>query len=727
MSDSELRNSFGDTLREYDSDNSGTINITEAGDAAQDFGSSELSQRKVNAVGEALDRDLNFEIQGGSDTQEIGVAVRVSETTSFERDRFRNFLTDVSEYFESEGVSLRFDITSYKDYGTNENCVRDASFARNSYSQDTDLAFCVGPGEGGYYGAKTNVVGLNTNERFRFTETGKIAAAHEVIHFLGYQDLYIFPDSMPKKWISDNVMNYIYSAPNKITKSQERILNTNLERLSENRQKIAYPLEKSGQPDFRRNRLQRADTLKFNLDKNTRCRIDELKYSGTEEITTAETGSDGTLEFTVAELDLDTYGGLRFSCGSDTFWAPSPVFDKCYLDQPNDGSCSYSCEEGDWCQLEDLPESSANIDIISVDGQADTDSVTIEAELRNEGTASGTYTAGYTADIGNDTYNEILASSADSGSLEPGESRTETFVRTGLDIDPGTTVEIGAGTQLTSTVSTAISVEQDQDDQQDDGERGGSGGGSTNPQGDTDGDVLVEDVNDDDQTNLQDGLSLLEKVNQGNPSVSKFDHDGDGDVDARDALRLSSEVAPTTSTTGTALGQYSANTDPSTQNIQLDLSSGWSLISVPGIEGSAASIDASELRQKCDLATTQTTWRYVKETDYTAPDSISSGAGVWVNLESSCNPDLSLEEEPVAPAHISFDEAGWHTISVAKPTSIGNIKGTCSFKNLEDYGGSKVITYEDSEYTGLSGDEDLSPKQGYWIKTKSPCQLGSSY
>jgi Ca2+-binding EF-hand superfamily protein len=69
MSDSELRNSFGDTLREYDLDNSGTISITELGDAGEDFASSELSQRKSNAIDEAFQRDLSFNTQDGSDTQ----------------------------------------------------------------------------------------------------------------------------------------------------------------------------------------------------------------------------------------------------------------------------------------------------------------------------------------------------------------------------------------------------------------------------------------------------------------------------------------------------------------------------------------------------------------------------------------------------------------------------------------------------------------------------------
>ena len=72
MSDSELGNSFGDTLREYDSNNDGEIGINEVGDVGTDFAKSELSLRKAEAVREAFDRGLRFDTQteDGSESEE---------------------------------------------------------------------------------------------------------------------------------------------------------------------------------------------------------------------------------------------------------------------------------------------------------------------------------------------------------------------------------------------------------------------------------------------------------------------------------------------------------------------------------------------------------------------------------------------------------------------------------------------------------------------------------
>jgi|GEM_PF-6037110 hypothetical protein len=164
----------------------------------------------------------------------------------------------------------------------------------------------------------------------------------------------------------------------------------------------------------------------------------------------------------------------------------------------------------------------------------------------------------------------------------------------------------------------------------------------------------------------------------------------------------------------------------------MDIQEGWSIISVPGVGGGApGTASVSEIESQCSPAADRVTWRHRADASpkYTEPDEIASSAGVYVNLESPCEFETSVEEEPPEkPSYTSFSEAGWYTVSVSEPTSISSVSGSCSFRVHNGYGGGPgtVLEAASGGFQSLSSDAELSPKKGYWVYAESACQMGSS-
>jgi hypothetical protein len=283
---------------------------------------------------------------------DIMVDVHVKEGENIDRENVSRFYGDIEDYFTSQGLDVNMKIADFSYYDSG--CVEEASF--EDVDRKADVSMCIGSGEGGFYGAKVNVLGANTDSPFGFTPTGVHAEAHEIIHFLGFQDLYGYPESMPKNWNDKSLMEYVYYENPELADITKKVVKFNLEQQELGRKQIFYPRNTSGQPDFKKVRIPEKTILSYEVGSQDSCKVYEIHRYREDKLSDPMdfAAVNGSIRFTVADLNFDSYGGIKIECGSVEYWSPSVLYDQCFLDGGVPEGCSYSCEtDGNWCSFEE--------------------------------------------------------------------------------------------------------------------------------------------------------------------------------------------------------------------------------------------------------------------------------------------------------------------------------------------------------------------------------------
>ncbi|MFB6180273.1 MAG: PGF-pre-PGF domain-containing protein [Candidatus Nanohalobium sp.] len=286
----------------------------------------------------------------------IETDVYTNETVNFSYDKYQRFTENVSNYFNSENMTINFSITKYQNFSIDENCPEKARFDENNNSVG-DVAVCVGPGEGGYWGIEKAVIGSNTNDPFGFSNTGEFAHAHEFMHYFGIPDTYGYPSGMPKYWIDDNLMTYgIYSSDPPINEIQRDIAMFNAKRVAKYGRKSIYYIFYKGVVDFRKFRNPPETNLSVKVESNY-CNAQTIWNWGDtyRHKTNITANSSGYLNFEIGSINNNLGRGLRLKCGPDntTHWVPTPELDYCFKNNGYKpaGTCSLKCGSSNntWC------------------------------------------------------------------------------------------------------------------------------------------------------------------------------------------------------------------------------------------------------------------------------------------------------------------------------------------------------------------------------------------
>lgn len=109
-----------------------------------------------------------------------------------------------------------------------------------------DVLVCIGPDKGGFMGSPIPIVGFNTNPPYGFTDIGVSCAVHELMHYLGMQDLYWLKGNgipiIPE--ITNDIMYNPYTTNPILTSISIKTINFNGSRLGSG-SNILYPKQRS--------------------------------------------------------------------------------------------------------------------------------------------------------------------------------------------------------------------------------------------------------------------------------------------------------------------------------------------------------------------------------------------------------------------------------------------------------------------------------------------------
>lgn len=270
---------------------------------------------------------------------------------SVNAEEYNQFITGIENFLSSRGVDVILKVAGTETYYGD--CTNAAS------SSGADVAMCVGPGKGGYWGPPYYVLGANTDQGLGFTSAGIGAEAHEIMHFLGVTDTCYYPEAMPKPgWLYNDIMTYPYDANTTISPTEANIANFNARQLSASgREGIFYPFREPVHPSYVKTRISDATVIEIQAPSTekycTSYGIYNFAPSESNKLVLIKSLFAQSGKFSIQASYLDSYFGIKLSCSGREYWVPSKLFDDCFiLNGYNSLSgCRVSCQTpGEWCQ-----------------------------------------------------------------------------------------------------------------------------------------------------------------------------------------------------------------------------------------------------------------------------------------------------------------------------------------------------------------------------------------
>lgn len=137
------------------------------------------------------------------------------------------------------------------------------------------------------------------------------------------------------------------------------------------------------------------------------------------------------------------------------------------------------------------------------------------------------------------------------------------------------------------------------------------------------------------------------------------------------------------------------------QNYELNLKTGWNLISIP--------INVKSLEKDSLFSNLGTQiYVYIAGSGYRTVDSLLNGVGYWIKSKSDTTLNIFGARRPIDSIYV---KTGWNIIgSVSNPVSVSNIK-----TNPDGIIGSNFFYYD----YGYKLADTIQPFLGYWVKIKS--------
>lgn len=261
---------------------------------------------------------------------------------------YRNFIENINQLYSNNGINVDFNVGEIEWYDQSQSC------GTNLYSNN--VIMCVGQGKGGFLGVPYFTVGANTDSPFGFSSTGVMAEAHELAHFLGFQDLYWLRSQESLRAptifeVENDIMTSPYTLSNVFGEHAKYVLNLNLGRLKSG-QSLIYP------------KSRMASGLKVDTGlPNQNCQIYtrqrdysqfNSKVNNTPSLTKTTNGS-GIFEMDIiggdpADNNFDIY---YIVCGLNKFWINSLATEDCFKAQGAISTCNIKClNSGSWCQFD---------------------------------------------------------------------------------------------------------------------------------------------------------------------------------------------------------------------------------------------------------------------------------------------------------------------------------------------------------------------------------------
>lgn len=296
-------------------------------------------------------RDFDSNGVGDSCEGKNYIKIKAYLHSSVNEQEYRQFISDVGSFLSSRGVDVILKVEGIERYSND--CTNSAG------SSGADVAMCVGPGKGGYWGPPYYVLGANTDQGFGFTSNGIGAEAHEIMHFLGVVDTCYYPEAMPKPdWLYNDLMTYPYGPNATLSPTEAGIANFNARQISASgREGIYYPFREAVHPSYVKIRLQQGSVIEIQAPCTekycTAYEISNFAPSESQKMVLIKSLFAQSGKFSLQASYLDSYFGIKLSCSGREYWIPSKLFDDCFIlnsFMPLSG-CRISCQTpGEWCQ-----------------------------------------------------------------------------------------------------------------------------------------------------------------------------------------------------------------------------------------------------------------------------------------------------------------------------------------------------------------------------------------
>ncbi|HAF95980.1 MAG: hypothetical protein A2X34_02305 [Elusimicrobia bacterium GWC2_51_8] len=257
---------------------------------------------------------------------------------------YRKLLKNINKYYADNGIDVNFSPEQINRYPVGGSC--------GSRAYGNDVIMCVGPGKGSFIGWPRFILGANTDPPYGFTATGIRAEAHELAHFLGFQDLYwlkTLPPLIAPPIATKDIMTDVYTDGVMFGPNAKYIIKMNISRLNKGgRLSILYPSSRKA----KKLRVQIRDGQDKTCKIYTRKRNYE-KFQSQINATpslTVHTNSSGVFEMrpiNILEEDFDLY---HIACDSQKFWLSSLETENCYATNGAHSVCDIVClNSGEWC------------------------------------------------------------------------------------------------------------------------------------------------------------------------------------------------------------------------------------------------------------------------------------------------------------------------------------------------------------------------------------------
>ncbi|MCK5583588.1 MAG: DUF4179 domain-containing protein [Elusimicrobiales bacterium] len=297
-----------------------------------------------------------------AEAQNNKVKIMAYLQSDIDEDEYRKFIKDINQYYADNGISVNFTVERIKRFPPGGGC------GYNAY--DNDVVMHVGSGKGHYRGPPYFIAGANTDSPFAFTKLGIRAEAHELAHFLGFQDLYWFRSQsvfFSPPIDEKSLMVDVYGDDVKFCSNAKYVLKMNIARLnSGGRNSILYPAA----------RVPKKLRVQIKGVKDKECKVYSFKRNykkfqslpNETPILTVNTDSSGIFEMdtfdSITDDDNEVFDLFFIECKPKRFWQKSGKFwinslatETCYAENGAVSVCDIACvNSGEWCVFSPIPD-----------------------------------------------------------------------------------------------------------------------------------------------------------------------------------------------------------------------------------------------------------------------------------------------------------------------------------------------------------------------------------